>query len=78
MLYLFFNLTMMVTTTIIMAMMMTTMMMMMRLILLMMRMQMMTMMITHLYINLIERPSVDLTVHLTRGLNSLKFGCQSD
>ena len=39
-----------------------------------MRMQMMTMtMMSQLYINLMERGSVDLTVHLTWRLNSLKF-----
>ena len=39
---------------------------------------MMMMTIAHLYINLIERPSVDLTVHLTWRFNSLKFARHSD
>ena len=41
-------------------------------------MVMMMMTIAHLYINLIERPSVDLTVHLTWRFNSLKFARHSD
>ena len=38
-----------------------------------MQMMMMMMMMSQFYINLMERGSVDLTVHLTWRLNSLKF-----
>ena len=58
--------------------MMTTIMMRTMAIMLLMMLPMMMMTIAHLYINLIERPSVDLTVHLTWRFNSLKFARHSD
>ena len=58
--------------------MMTTIMMRTMAIMLLIMLPMMMMTIAHLYINLIERPSVDLTVHLTWRFNSLKFARHSD